>query len=190
MTQLCDLIDPTNNFITLNQSSIKMKTILSKFSLLASLLVFFNANLSAQSLLEQSGGVKTDFVFIQAGDTIPVTDQILIQRGYSVSSSDYKRDENNAYGYASAYGLQAYCIEFITTTDFKTLGVYDKKRLNYLVKMISKDGTVLFSRELYRNHFTFFTTGENGIQLVSFNLKGLPIIMLDQTQTISIDIVD
>jgi len=155
--------------------------------------LFFSIQLSsAQSLTEQLGGVKTNFIFTTSLGEMEVLSQAIIKRGYYEYDNKYNYDIwTDAEGY-SAYGLgmESFWLEFTTTKALKE--VYHKKKWSdekmtyFKLKLIDKDGKNLLIVKLHPK-FEKIASNEADLTTYSFNLYSIPIIVLDETHTIEIE---
>lgn len=165
-----------------------MKKTLAKFFIIIFVLVSTYTNISAQSIIEKLGGVKTDFVFTTNSVELKIVDQAIIQRGFY----DYKTkiSSSSSYGHAYGYGLQAYYLEFITSSDLKTFEKYKRKanKAVYDIKLYDKNDTLLLNFSvLYRNSKA--TAKISGLRSYSINLIQVPLIIFDHVKKIDVTLI-
>ncbi len=158
-----------------------------KISMLMIFICLFFSNQSyCQSLLEKTGGIKTNFAFTSNDKNVTILSQGIIQRGvYDYSKSEFI---NVSYGYG--YGLQNYFLEISTTSPFTTnyrpKEEGKKKGKYYRVKLLDKNGETLVISRFYTSKVRK-VDNENKLITYSFNLKNIPMILLDQTSTINLE---
>lgn len=151
-------------------------------------LVAINSNLYAQSFIEKIGGVKTDFVFSTDSVDLQIVEQAIIIRGFS----DFNTSKNtqNSYGYAFGYGLQSYHLEFISTSEVKTIEKFKKKATNayYDIKLYDENNMLIQNFiVLYRHSKEINKTVE--ISSYSINLNQIPIIIFNRVKRIDIVLI-
>lgn len=77
-------------------------------------LVAFIPNLYSQSLIENLGGVKTNFIITTDSVEMTILEQVIIKRGVR----NYKARIFDDGGYGYGYGLQTFHLELITKVEF------------------------------------------------------------------------
>ena len=146
------------------------------------------SNINAQSIIEKLDGVKTDFVFTTDSIEIQIIDQAIIQRGFF----DYnvRTNSSSSYGHAYGFGLQAYHLEFITTSDLKTFEKFKKKAVKaiYDIKLYDENDTLLLNFKVAYSK-SKASNKTSGITSYSINLLQIPIIIFDKVKTIDVTLI-
>ena len=156
-----------------------------------SLFIFPGQNIFAQSLVEKVGGVETDFKIYNDTEEMPVIAQVIIKRGYLKKHSIVKTGFENSYGYAYAYGLETFRLEFITTMPLKVpekIKFKKVKRKYYYIKLTDSDSNIIAIVKTDYDHVSS-VTNNNGLYTYSVNLKNVPIILLDKSKRIDLDVI-
>ncbi len=139
--------------------------------------------LTAQSILEQAGGVITNFILSSDSIVLPIEKQVLIRR--AVSEHYFDRNLDGGMG-GFGYGYQSLHLEFISTRPLvlhKRLG--EKKEL-YLFKFFDDNQQLIAQIEFQPEQIKLHKYPAASPKYVySINLKDIPIILLDQTKEIN-----
>lgn len=132
-----------------------------------------------QTLSEQLGGVKTEFVILSASDTMEVLDQQIIKRGLSDwgNGVSYSSEKASAYG----YGLETFRFEFSSKDTLRKVTSSRKKRQRYFLQAYDENGSLLMCDYLKRGDVWFRSNG-SGISIYSVNLQGVPLVSLNKTK--------
>jgi len=152
------------------------------------LFLIFNS-LFAQTLSEKLGGVKTDFTIISGEDTLEVDKQIIIKRGDFNTNHDYYGDDDGAYGYG--YGYQSFHLEFTSKDKVAKVKLYKPKNngQSYCTfHCYDKDGNQILEMFVPPTRLKEIKNAKTTTSYIySFNLIGIPIVILDKTTTIYIE---
>ncbi|MBR8537792.1 hypothetical protein KDU71_19630 [Carboxylicivirga sediminis] len=148
-------------------------------------LVLISAGMQAQSLVEQTGGVKTSFTITSSGIELPITAQAMVKRG--ISKYDYRSSFDSGYGYG--YGMQTWRLEFTSTSGISEKHIPkegSKKRRYYQCKLYDTDDQCLLDTQLELGDVIMVSNGDL-LQTYSINLNSIPIILLEKTKEVQID---
>jgi hypothetical protein len=89
------------------------------------------------------------------------------------------------YGYGYGYGLQTLRLEVMSHTKLATDN--RKRRYYYRIVFFDKDGIMLSSLDIARSDLTIV---EGDINVYSINLQNIPMILLDHTTSMDIEVVE
>lgn len=153
-----------------------------KKNLILTAILLLSTQLFAQTLTEQLGGVKTNFVFSSNGVEINVLNQLIIERG----NYDYSIMGQGGYG----YGYQSYWLEIQVDTFIHAVktdkSIYVR---NFIIEFYDKDNNLLQSMKYYANNIRNIKSlknDKNAYLFLSFNLVDLQTIMLENVHRIDI----
>lgn len=147
-------------------------------------LVAFIPDLYSQSLIEDLGGVKTNFIITTDSVEMTILEQAIIKRGVR----NYKARIFDDGGYGYGYGLQTFHLELITKAEFVEKYRREKRSYQkyYTIKLFDKKDTLLLNKEIELSELKKFSNGDD-LFIYSLDLRRIPIILLDKTTTINID---
>lgn len=160
-------------------------------------IIFFSFNcFDAQSLVEELGGVNTDFKIISDSVEMDVLSQAIVWRGIRKMDthrsqwvdSDYEAAHSSAYGYG--YGLRALHLEFLTTSTISKEKRIDRIGLDYLeLKLFDKDQKLLLKTRMTLKSLKR-TSNLADLTSYSLSLIDIPVIILDRAESINILLVE
>ncbi len=155
------------------------------FFLLVILFSFVASPAFSQSLIEKLGGVKTEFVFVSDSKELPIFSQAIIQRG--VYDMHHSSLSDKAYGWG--YGMQAYRLEFLTKAKLAELPIIKRrlKRKYYSLSLVDGNNTTLLTHKIYVADM-IVSTNDAGLTTYSINMNKIPMVVLDKTHTIHIEL--
>ncbi|MFT5861186.1 MAG: hypothetical protein ACI865_003307 [Flavobacteriaceae bacterium] len=142
----------------------------------------------SQSISEELDAIPSNFIIMSNGVEFDVKKQFIIER--AAARVSYSESENQSYGYG--YAFRAPHLEFVTTTLIATRKKtkYDPRKSykNYIIKFIDKDGEVLVSRYLNWKNIRKWTNEPPSKKIITYSicLSDMPMILIDETTTISI----
>lgn len=166
----------------MSESNLRKKC--QRFIVLISILISTIPSLYSQSLIENLGGVKTDFQFTTDSVEIPIIEQAILRRGVSKYNSGIVSDGGYGYG----YGLQTFHLEFITEAKITERYRSGKRsnRKHYEIKLWDENDSLLLHIGIQLSELRKVSNGKN-LYTYSINLNRIPIVLLDKTQKINID---
>lgn len=149
-------------------------------------LILCSLSLSSQSISEQLGGIRADFLITSDTLTLSTGQQILIQR----AEAKYNQyiNASGSYGAGYGYGYQSFHLEFIAKKSISIIRANGKKRTYYLLQFFDKNEELISSFEL-SNAMINFTPNKGSkawSYIYSIDLKDVPIVVLDRTQQLEI----
>lgn len=142
--------------------------------------------LLAQSISEQLGGIRADFLITSDTLILSTDQQILIQR----AEAKYNQyiNASGSYGAGYGYGYQSFHLEFIAKKPISIIRANGKKRTYYLLQFFDKNEELISSFEL-SNAMINFTPNKGSkawSYIYSIDLKDVPIVVLDGTHQLKI----
>ena len=147
------------------------------------LLISVNTVAFGQSLTEQLGGIRTDFTIYFQSKKIDVVDQLVIRRG--LSKYNYEEEPIMEYAYGYGYGLQTLRLEVMYRTNLVTDD--RKRRYYYRIVFFDKDGSILGSLDIARSDLIIV---KGDVNVYSINLQDIPMVLLDHTTSMDIEVVE
>lgn len=163
--------------------------------LFLSFIVFFTLSsqtlFSQTDLLENTGAARTNYIFINDNNELPVSSQIIVKRGYHNKDLRYVLDEGEAFGYAYGYGLETYHMEFISEKKLADPVLENKKKIKhkyYQIKLADKKDKIIAHLKISYDHVNLVSNNED-MYTYSINLEKIPIILLYKTKKIYIDLI-
>ena len=154
------------------------------------LFLIFNS-LFAQTLSEKLGGVTTDFTIISNNDTLDIDRQFIIKRAEYHAEHDHRFDTDGGYGYGYGYGYQSFHLEFISKDKVAKVKLYKPKNngQSYCTfHCYDKDGNQILEMFVPPTRLKEIKNAKTTTSYIySFNLIGIPIVILDKTTTIYIE---
>lgn len=152
------------------------------------LMLFFAAQqVMAQNLYEAMAGIKTDFIFTSNNEEIGAERQFLVKK--SGVLLDYTPTSESSYGYGGGY--ESYHLEFYTRSNISVEHVY-RPRPNYHYQLTfydhqnNKISTIHFYRGRFGELPRVNVTEAPGMTYFSFDLRDLPIAVLEHTARIDV----
>ena len=142
----------------------------------------FNPALFSQSLLEQLGGIHSNFIITSDSISMEAEEQILIQRAVSDGDTEHIGDGTLKYG----YGYRSLHLEFLSNKTIQFNSLFGRKRKFCQLKLYS-DQTLLALVNLKAKDVRMISNqADPPIYSYSINLKSIPIVSLDKTLTIDL----
>lgn len=150
---------------------------------------------AAQSLVEELGGVKTNFRIISDTTELPIQSQAIVWRGVKKVDkkqtewvdSDYASAHSSAYGYG--YGLRALHLEFMTSSGISKVSRNESNDGIYFeLKLFDKEQQLLFKSRMSRERMKL-SSNKSDLKTFSLNLMDVPLILLEETDAVSIALV-
>jgi hypothetical protein len=143
---------------------------------------------TSQTLVEEMGGIDSNFEFYSNGKKLDVQKQILIER--STAKASYSEVENESYGYGYAY--VDWRIEFVSSNMIisrnkeKPENIWHRGR--YELRLKNDSGGILLTQYLHQNMVNEWSgnTGEAAVYTYSINLHGLPVVILNNVAVVEI----
>lgn len=138
----------------------------------------------SQDLIDKMGAITTDFTFTTDNDTMVVSNQIIVERAGIYLSGE---DEEKIVG-----GYKSYRLEIMTDTEitflrpregrigFYNMACYDKEDTLLGMFPLSEHEVIRVFKE--RTLFKYKTDN----MFLSFDLRTIPLLVLDQTYRIDI----
>lgn len=160
-------------------------------------LVLCSLSLSSQSISEQLGAVKTNFIITSNSLTLNI-EQILIPRAVAKSGHYTTPSMNVSYTklqnstapqiHTYGYGYQSFHLEFIAEKQISTIRANGKKRTYYLLHFLDINEELISSFELSSAMVNFIPNkgSKAWSYIYSIDLKNVPIVVLDRTQQLKI----
>lgn len=142
---------------------------------------FFSGLVNAQSLTESMGAIKTHFKFYSDNTALNVSEQFIIKRAGSHSSSFQEG--------GLAAGYDSYHLEFSTRTALKTTDIYKHTHVSeYKVGFYDSNNNLLGTFMFGANHAQMISnpSRKGSAAFYSLDLFKLPLSILDQTAKINI----
>jgi len=157
------------------------------------------------SLIEQLGGIKTEFAFFNNGKALEVSSQYLTKRGKYNYDCHSERVHDGGAGYGYGYGLQGLYFEILfndklvkTETEFADLEVLAVRQIGTkrFETIFYADKVRLFSRVVksvynsnLRNEFvaneTCIVDGNNN-RMLSIDLTSIPLTFLSKVTKVDL----
>lgn len=140
------------------------------------------SNLSySQSITEKLGSIKTDFYIYIDSTELTILNQIIIKRGQSKSDYGNCNSDNESYGYA--YGVETFHLEFICKENFKIKSNNPFNRSKRRIEFYNEWNELIISKSI--SNIERISEKED-MNILSIDLKNIPIVILDYIQTIKI----
>lgn len=152
-----------------------------KILLVIILQLFVFQIISAQSISESLGGIKTNFKLFSVKIDLEVTEQILVS---AAERRTYISPMDAGWG----YGYQSVHFEFITQKELKEILGEDKDKNKYRLTFIDHENVILFAINLpeYSVKKYLNTDIVNSQVFYSIDFIDIPVLVLDKTKTINI----
>jgi len=157
--------------------------------------LFFTFNgLLAQTLSEKLGAIPTDFTIISGEDTLEVNKQVIIKRAKFNKEKKVSFDEYDSYGYGYGlgYGYQSFHLEFTSEEKIARETIYNGNRQPKWIctfHCYDKDGKQILEKFVPSDRLKQIYNSPSATSFIySLNLVGIPIVVLDNTTTIHIEL--
>ena len=153
-----------------------------KFIFVLALQLSVLLTLSAQSISESLGGIKTNFELSSVNTALEVTDQIIVLTAERLSYI-------NAVGEAGwGYGYQSFHFEFITQKEIKEIQGDRNNRFKYRLTLIDHENVILFTTNLPNNSVKKYHNPDiaDSKFFYSIDLIDIPVLLLDKTKRIDL----
>ncbi len=149
---------------------------INRISKLLSLLILFlfliPTNTKAQSLSEQLGGIKTNFIICDKNGEQKILEQAIFKR------ASYGGSEN------SDYGMEALSLEFTIANDKARKKQFGEKLgIYHNISIHDSKNNIIYTS--LTSHFSIHTVNTS-INSYSLNLTNIPILILDKAHKITI----
>lgn len=141
------------------------------------------ANAQAQSLTEKLNGIETSFKVNWQVKNLKITDQGIYKRGLSRSYTD--GGPVLEYGMGYGYGVEVFRLEFITNDEVEMIS---KRKQFYQLTLVDLQSTVLLKMNIDAREIEVFTNGLD-MNIISISLQSVPLIVLNKTEYINVDII-
>lgn len=143
-----------------------------------------SANAQAQFLTEKLNGVETSFKINWQVKELKVIDQGIYKRGLSRAYTDGSAILEYGIGYG--YGVEVYRLEFMTEDEVE---VASKRRHTYQLTLVDGKNATLLKMSIAPGDIDVFTNG-SAMKTVSLSLQSVPLIVLNKTEFINVNIID
>lgn len=159
----------------------KLKTIF----LIAALQIMSVGFLSAQTLSEKLGAVKTEFIITSHGEELEVTNQVIAKRAERYY--DWGRYDDSVYGYG--YGYESFHLEFSVTNgeiDLPQPGGLLKKEKLLVLDFYDENNNFIGSRRKALREVRRIENGMENDKLIHYtiDLINIPLPVLDAAKRI------
>ncbi len=139
--------------------------------------------LGGQSLAEQMGGIRTNFILTSDSVSLETDSQILIKRAISDSKTELIDDGSAKYG----YGYQSYHLEFICNQDILVHKGIGKSKSYYLLELFDGNHQLLASIKLKDSDVQMVSNQkERSVSAYSINLRDIPLVLLDRALEVNL----
>ncbi|PKQ62226.1 hypothetical protein BZG02_12975 [Labilibaculum filiforme] len=160
------------------------------------LLLFVVIGAKSQTISEKLGAVVSNFEITSATQPIELTNQIILKQNVT---KHYDKDDDNEYAYYERYFLQFISKSKLIETKRSAIRKEVLLRSNldfhlydYFVTLFDEKGGVIheFTCERKGGFTRDFYSDTVGYYAYSVELKGFPLILLDEVKRIDIQIID
>ncbi|MEL6945754.1 MAG: hypothetical protein AAFO82_24130 [Bacteroidota bacterium] len=147
--------------------------------------MFWGSLSSFGQLIEQVGGVRTNFVISNENNVLKVKTQAILKRGLTEHDRDWDSFSDGAYGYAYGLGVEVFRLEFITDTDLRKEKRKRSEVRKYELRFYTKTDELLLMLTIPLRYVTVYSNLKK-IYIYSINLQNIPFVVLDETHRIDI----
>ncbi|MEM6697480.1 MAG: hypothetical protein AAF806_22495 [Bacteroidota bacterium] len=136
-------------------------------------------------LIEQVGGVKTDFVISNEENILNVSTQAILKRGLTEQGLDWDAFVDGAYGYAYGLGVEVFRLEFMTDSNLKEAKGKKNAVRKYELRFYTKTNELLLMLSMPDRYILNYSNLKSNF-VYSINLQYVPFIVLEETHRIDI----
>ena len=150
------------------------------------LIFLFFWSISAQGqLIEQIGGIKTNFVISNENTVLNVKAQAILKRGLTEQDRDWSIISDVAYGYAYGLGVEVFRLEFMTDRKLKQPQGKKNAVRKYEWRFYNESNELLLMLSVPLQHIMSYSNLKSSF-IYSINLQHVPFIILEETHRIDI----
>ncbi|MBT5530536.1 MAG: hypothetical protein HOK35_15360 [Cytophagia bacterium] len=146
------------------------------------ILLFISSLLYSQSLTEQLGGIKSNFIISSNNEIVDIASQFIIKRG----NYDYTYLSEGGFG----YGYESYWLEIQFNTNIKPIEKESSnKRRHFTISLFDKNNQLLLSKSYWISEDQKVKSEHLDTlnqQYFSLNLVDIQIVLLNNVSRIDI----
>ena len=147
-------------------------------------MIVFSSNIKSQSIINNFGGIETEYIIYSDTLDLEVEEQILIKR--AVSNHKHYIQSESGYGYG--YGYSAIHLEFISKHSITS--VNQKGKWPYLtyfkITLYSNSDIPLYLVNVLHVSSQYIAIGQNTKYIYSIEVKNIPVLILEKAHKINI----